>query len=93
MKNCIAQGSKKGCTDMRMPRGLEVIITEFIHCSFNFFVAVRTVLDSATVAALHHHHHNYHSLNAILHYSTFYKAFGFVNRRKSSTDHLCQLGL
>jgi hypothetical protein len=39
---------------VRMPRGLlltEVIITEFIRCSFIFFVAVRTVSDSATVAA------------------------------------------
>jgi hypothetical protein len=75
MKNCITQESKEECTDMRMPRDLEVIITEFIRCSFNFFVAVRTVSDSATVAALHHHHHNYQSLNAILHYSTLYNDF------------------
>jgi hypothetical protein len=50
-------------------------VQPFIRCSFNFFVAVRTVSDSATVAALHHHHHNYHSLNAILHYSSFYEDF------------------
>jgi hypothetical protein len=37
-----------------MPTGLlltEVIITEFIRCSFICFVAVRTVSDSETVAA------------------------------------------
>jgi hypothetical protein len=43
-----------------MPTGLlltEVIITEFIRRSFICFVAVRTVSDGETVAALHHHNH------------------------------------
>jgi hypothetical protein len=62
---------------VRMPRGLllaEVIITEFIRCSFIFFVAVRTVSDSATVAALCHH--NYTTITLSMQFSNLYIDFG-----------------